>query len=142
MHKPISLLKEYRRIPSIYLLGMESKVTAQLMLQYGVNNVRGSMFCSVRNYHMGDIDALTKFLGHYNDLEYGRVYSKLCRLLPPPPGDYHMGGGEEGGGGGGWGGRRGKQRRQQEKSDVDATCKVERSEADGQLDGSTTDVAP
>jgi len=23
---------------------------------------------------MGDIDALTKFLGHYNDLEYGRVY--------------------------------------------------------------------
>ncbi len=117
-------------------------MTAQLMLQYGVNNVRGSMFCSVRNYHMGDIDALTKFLGHYNDLEYGRVYSKLCRLLPPPPGDYHMGGGEEGGGGGGWGGRRGKQRRQQEKSDVDATCKVERSEADGQLDGSTTDVAP
>ena len=85
VHRPISLLKEYRRIPSIYLLGMESKVTAQTMLRYGVNNVRGSMFCSVRNYHLGDIDALTKFLGHYNDLEYGRVYSKLCRMLPPPP---------------------------------------------------------
>ncbi len=69
----------------MYLLGMESKITAQAMLQYGVNNVRGSMFCSPRNYDISDINVLTKFLGHYNDLDYGKVYSRLCRTLQHPP---------------------------------------------------------
>jgi hypothetical protein len=64
---------------------MESRVTAQLMLELGVNNVRGSMFCGTRDYHVGDVDALTKFLGHYNDLDYREVYARLCRTLPTAP---------------------------------------------------------
>jgi len=84
-YKPLKVLKEYRRIPSKYILGMESRITAEAMLEYGVNNVRGSMFCSPRQYHMGDIDALTKFLGHYNDLNYRKVHLRLSQTLPSNP---------------------------------------------------------
>lgn len=84
-HKPISVLREYRRIPAKYLLGMESRVTAELMLEFGVNNVRGSMFCTPREYHLGDIDALTKFLGHYNDLSYRKVQLRLSQTLSHSP---------------------------------------------------------
>lgn len=86
MHEPIKVLREYKRIPDEYLLGMESKVTAQLMLEFGVNNVRGSMFCSPREYHTGDLDSLTKFLGHYNDLNYRKVNARLSQTLPASPG--------------------------------------------------------
>lgn len=84
-HKPLGVLREFRRVPSQFLLGMESKVTAECMLEFGVNNVRGSMFCSPREYHMGDIKALTKFLGHYNDLNYKKVNHRLSETLPVPP---------------------------------------------------------
>lgn len=84
-YKPLRVLREYRRIPNRYLLGMESKVTAEAMLEFGVNNVRGSMFCSPREYHTGDIDALTKFLGHYNDLNYRKVNARLSQTLPSQP---------------------------------------------------------
>ena len=66
-------------------------MTAECMLEFGVNNVRGSMFCSTRDFHMGDIDALTKFLGHYNDLNYRKVNVRLSQTLPMSPGrrSYH-----------------------------------------------------
>lgn len=86
MYKPIRVLREYRRIPLKFLLGLESKITAECMLEFGVNNVRGSMFCSSRNYHVGDIDALTKFLGHYCDLNYRKVSARLSQTLPAIPG--------------------------------------------------------
>lgn len=89
LHKPIYLLKEHRRIPSKFLLGLESKVTAECMLEFGVNNVRGSYFCSTRDYHVGDVDALTKFLGHYCDLNYRKVNSRLLHTLPATPGNRH-----------------------------------------------------
>ena len=84
-YKPIRVLREFKRIPSKFLLGMESKVTAECMLEFGVNNVRGSMFCSPREYHMGDIDSLTKFLGHYNNLNYRKVNLRLKDTLPVSP---------------------------------------------------------
>lgn len=84
-HKPISVLREYRRIPSKYVLGMESRITAECMLEFGVNNVRGSMFCGTREFHMGDVAALTKFIGHYNDLNYRKVSQRLADTLPAAP---------------------------------------------------------
>ena len=83
VHPPVAVRREYRRVPRAYLPGMESRVTAEMMLAHGVNNVRGSMFCGTRDYHAGDLDALTKFLGHYNDLDYGEVYAGLRATLPP-----------------------------------------------------------
>ena len=44
---------------------MESRITAELMLEHGMNNVRGSMFCTTQDYHIGDLDGLTRFLGQY-----------------------------------------------------------------------------
>ena len=82
-YAPLEIKKEYRRIPKKYLLGFESKVTAENMLLYGVNNVRGSMFCSTKDYHIGHLDALTKFIGHYNDLNYGKVKQRLRKVSLP-----------------------------------------------------------
>ena len=84
-YAPLLIKKEYKRIPQKYLLGFESKVTAENMLLYGVNNVRGSMFCSTKDYHIGHLDALTKFIGHYNDLNYGKVKQRLRKVLPMMP---------------------------------------------------------
>lgn len=79
-YAPLQIVKEYKRIPKKFILGFESKVTAENMLLYGVNNVRGSMFCSTRDYHIGHLDALTKFIGHYNDLNYGKVKQRLRKV--------------------------------------------------------------
>jgi len=86
LYKPIRVLREHKRIPPRFLLGLESKVTAECMLEFGVNNVRGSYFCSPRDYHVGDVEALTKFLGHYCDLNYRKVNARLSQTLPATPG--------------------------------------------------------
>ena len=39
LHKPIKVILEYKRVPTMHFLGLESKVTAETMLKYGVNNV-------------------------------------------------------------------------------------------------------
>ncbi len=83
LHKPVRLVKEYKRIPSDYYLGKEAQVTAELMLQYGINNVRGAMFAKPRNYTKDDIVALTGFLGHYNNLNYKKLGNVLEQELEP-----------------------------------------------------------
>jgi hypothetical protein len=77
LYKPIRLVKEYRRISEEYYLGKESQVTAELMLQYGINNVRGAMFARPRPFTLDDVDVLTSFLGHYNNLDYKEVGARL-----------------------------------------------------------------
>jgi predicted GIY-YIG superfamily endonuclease len=83
LHKPIRIMKAYNRIPEAYVLGMEAKVTAETMLKFGINNVRGAMFAEPRDYTHTDIRALTGFLGHYNNLGYQDVEEKLERDLRP-----------------------------------------------------------
>lgn len=120
LYRPIRVHAEYRRIPQRYYLGMEAKITAEAMLQYGINNVyvllkhsfvpsllltfyqtyslfplqlftwdnlginrRGAMFSETRNYTTADIESLTGFLGHYNELSYAHVRSTLKESLPP-----------------------------------------------------------
>lgn len=89
LYKPLRVIREEKRIPHKFLLGLESKITAELMLEFGVNNVRGSMFCSPRDYHVGDVHSLTKFLGHYCDLNYRKVSARLSQTLPAIPGKSH-----------------------------------------------------
>ena len=50
LHKPLRVAFQYKRVPGPYYLGMEAKMTAEWMLKYGINNVRGAMFCEVRDY--------------------------------------------------------------------------------------------
>lgn len=89
LYKPLRVIREEKRIPHKFLLGLESKITAECMLEFGVNNVRGSMFCSPRDYHVGDVNSLTKFLGHYCDLNYRKVSARLSQTLPAIPGKSH-----------------------------------------------------
>jgi hypothetical protein len=84
LHRPKRVLAEYRRIPERYLLGVESQVTAEMMMKYGVNNVRGSYFTHTYDYTLEDLPALTGFLGHYNGLSYQHLSNELQRTLPPP----------------------------------------------------------
>ena len=83
MHRPIRVLKEYKRVPKIYTLGMEAQVTAEYMLKFGINNVRGAMFSHPFPYTMDNLDALTGFLGHYNEIIYKEIAVTLEATLPP-----------------------------------------------------------
>jgi predicted GIY-YIG superfamily endonuclease len=87
LHKPIKVIAEYKRIPEKYLMGMESQKTAEFMIKYGVNNVRGASFCFARNFEHADISTLTGFLGHYNQLSYPELHKELQNVLPRPPPD-------------------------------------------------------
>ena len=87
LHKPIKVIAEYKRIPDKYLMGMESQKTAEFMIKYGVNNVRGASFCFARNFEHADISTLTGFLGHYNQLSYPELHKELQNVLPRPPPD-------------------------------------------------------
>jgi len=90
LYKPIRVMKEYKRVPERYYLGLESKVTAEMMLEKGPNNVRGAGFAQAKTYTTNDLDALTTFLGHYNDLNYRGVRENLAVILPPPERTYRQ----------------------------------------------------
>jgi predicted GIY-YIG superfamily endonuclease len=48
----------------------ETKVTCKLMLEYGINNVRGAEFCTTRLY---TVDEVIATIGHHLDLDYELV---------------------------------------------------------------------
>lgn len=83
IYKPVGMVTEYRRVPADYYLGKEAQVTAELMLKHGVNNVRGAMFTETRLYTRSDIQALTGFLGHFNNLDYKKLKARLQQELEP-----------------------------------------------------------
>ncbi|CAJ1941571.1 unnamed protein product [Cylindrotheca closterium] len=80
-YKPIRVVKVYKRIPYRYKLGFEAQVTAELMWEKGINNVRGAMYLYSREYNAKDIDSLVSFIGHYNDLSYTYVRQQLFKEL-------------------------------------------------------------
>jgi predicted GIY-YIG superfamily endonuclease len=84
LYPVIRVAHEFRRVPPQYSLGLEAQVTAEYMLKYGVNQVRGAMFSETRNYTTSDVQALTGFLGHYNQLQYRELESELIATLPQP----------------------------------------------------------
>jgi predicted GIY-YIG superfamily endonuclease len=84
LHKPIRVIDEYKRIPSRYLMGMEAQKTAEYMMKYGVNNVRGAGYCTSREFTIDNAADLTTFLGHYNQLSYRDLRRQLREVLPEP----------------------------------------------------------
>lgn len=83
-YKPLRVHKVYRRVPQRYYLGLEAQVTAELMLEKGVNHVRGAMFAQAKQFTLQDIDGLVGFIGHYCDLKYDSIRQVLEQTLPPP----------------------------------------------------------
>ena len=86
-YKPVSVLEYYRRVPTRYLCGEEARITSEMMLKYGVNNVRGAMFSDPpeKLYHKGDVEQLARFLGHHLALDYKELHEKLDAELPDAP---------------------------------------------------------
>jgi predicted GIY-YIG superfamily endonuclease len=82
LHRPIGIAAQIRRVPKRFLVAVEAQVTAEYMLKYGVNNVRGAYFTNPRNYTRDDIAILTGFLGHYGNLEFKLLEKKLENILP------------------------------------------------------------
>jgi hypothetical protein len=80
------VVAEHRRIPNRYLMGAESQITSERMLEHGVNNVRGAGYCRVRDLTTDDLDGLVSFLGHYNQLDYDELSRELVEVLPRPGG--------------------------------------------------------
>ena len=81
LHRPIRVVETHRFISKKYYLGFEAQVTARYMQQYGIQNVRGAMFCTPRNFTTEDAGALVGFLGHYNDQRYRDVRVQLEQQL-------------------------------------------------------------
>ncbi|KAG7367409.1 zinc knuckle domain containing protein [Nitzschia inconspicua] len=84
IYRPISVEAQIRRVPHRFLVGVEAQVTAEYMLKYGINSVRGAYFTHPRNYTLDDISILTGFLGHYGNLDFKMLEKKLQVTLPPP----------------------------------------------------------
>ena len=85
LHKPVRVLSERTNIPRDFYLGVESIVTAQLMRQHGVNNVRGAQFSSPELLTSLHLPSLTGFLGHHLGADYKETEAWLRGVLPPPP---------------------------------------------------------
>ena len=81
LHRPVRVVETHRFVPEKYYLGLEAQVTARYMQKYGVQNVRGAMFCATRDLTMNDAGALVGFLGHYNDECYRTVRSTVEQQL-------------------------------------------------------------
>jgi predicted GIY-YIG superfamily endonuclease len=65
LHHPVSLHHdETKEVPQEYAAGEESKVTAKLMLQHGVNFVRGGALCKMRMFTHSDMELLTSHIAH------------------------------------------------------------------------------
>jgi len=69
-HKPVRVLAEHTGIPRQYYLGFESALTAKLMLERGIHNVRGAQFADPRDFTSEDLVSLIGFLGHHLQMDY------------------------------------------------------------------------
>lgn len=98
LYKPLRILHRegMSRIPPQFYLGVESKITAKLMMIHGINNVRGAQFSDPRNLTVADLPALTGFIGHNLGMDYKEVERLLLLRLPPSPGSTFISPGESG----------------------------------------------
>lgn len=82
-YKPIRIVELSRRIPQQFYAGFEAAKTAEYMLKFGVNNVRGAYLADPRMFDSGDLEMLTGFIGHFNHLNYKVLSDQLAKTLPP-----------------------------------------------------------
>lgn len=80
LHKPVRLASA-EAVPASDAAGRELKRTAELMIKYGVNNVRGAMFCKVDPFESKDIEMLTAVIGHSLGVKYFAVEEKLSEQI-------------------------------------------------------------
>ena len=74
-HAPIRVVFQHKRVPALYYLGLEAKVTAEWMLKHGVNNVRGASKSTTNN-------ALAPTIISENSLTFSLELLHLHQCLP------------------------------------------------------------
>ncbi len=85
-HRPLRVLRKIETSAES-LLAVESRTTAELMLELGANNVRGAQYCEVKPFDADSVHGLTAFIGHNLSLGYEQVRKRLNsdRSLVPGP---------------------------------------------------------
>ncbi len=59
----------------------ETKLTCKLMLDFGVNNVRGAQFCQIEPFFKEDIEHLVSTIGHNLKMKYEDVRLKIIQMI-------------------------------------------------------------
>jgi len=83
LHPPLSTdaLFSVEDVADIDASGRETRRTAQLMLEYGVNSVRGGPWTRADMYRKDDLDGLVNGIGHALDLTYQHVRNHVAFQL-------------------------------------------------------------
>lgn len=84
-HRVIKL-HHYIEVSTGFSPGEETRKTAELMYEHGVNKVRGALFIADYDYTLDDLNRwLIIAIGHSLKKDFGEVGKKLKRELPPTP---------------------------------------------------------
>lgn len=84
LHRPIRVIARYR-CPPQYAKARELQVTCQMLLDKGLQNVRGACFSEVRDFDHSDAKMLTSVLGHFLDRDYEELRIELTGELEMNP---------------------------------------------------------
>ena len=80
---PVQRVTEQRNVPREHANGLETELTARMMLERGVQNVRGSHLCRRAPFTERDAEMLVGVIGHALDLNYDDVREMIADQLQP-----------------------------------------------------------
>lgn len=80
LHPPVGILQQ-RDVPKAQANGLETELTARLMLERGVQKVRGAGLSLSREYTRDDAQLVITTIGHALDLDYGDVEEMIAPQL-------------------------------------------------------------
>ena len=83
-YKPIRI-NSVERVPAKYVTGRELQLTAEKMMQHGINRVRGACFCKVHPFATENIVYARMIIAHILGLNYDEVESTLLEQLKHQP---------------------------------------------------------
>jgi hypothetical protein len=84
IYKPLRI-SHIEEVSNEHMTGLELRLTAEHMLEHGVNRVRGAMWCGVQAFDSTSIPMLHSVIAHILGLNYKEVELKLLRQLKESP---------------------------------------------------------
>jgi hypothetical protein len=83
MHPPVLYEILETGVSAENAYGAETKHTCKLMLEHGLNNVRGAQFCLAREYTEEDLFHIASTIGHSLGMVYEDVQQQLMTQVRP-----------------------------------------------------------
>lgn len=80
-YKPVRITETKQFSSTMDARNEETLYTCKLMMEHGVNNVRGGPFCLTRGFTTLDIGMLSSMIGHVLDMDYKVVTDHLKQAL-------------------------------------------------------------